>query len=163
MAVGSISHDTGIPQFPPVVVVDSITHGITEGEVEDRTLYLTVIFCGIYPFLAVGGITIPELSHRVGGVTGVVVYAEILGGEALCHIVTETSIAELITEKHTKVSLHVGLYVLACMVKVAHAIPTLTLSSIHLTGSFGVGTKTIAIAVSPLFRCPFIIVSHDVG
>ena len=113
-----------LAQVGPVVAVDGIAHGVAELEVEGGALNLAVGLRGFNP-VADGVGTVPALAHGIFHAAVAVVLAGIGAAVALHHVVAETRIAEVVDEVF-QIGVHVVLHVLAHVVEVAHAAPSLS-------------------------------------
>ena len=135
-------------QFTPVTIVSGITYCIAELEVESSTglaSTLNPVFDGIG--------AVPALADRELRLCVFVIHLGIGGTISFHHVITETSISQVV-EQHLQVGLDVLLHVLALMVQVAHAVPS-------LAGI--VVTEGIAVLRSPLLGSAAIIIAADVG
>ena len=133
---------------------DGIAHHVADREVEGSTCYLVIHLGGVEPVLDYRYISIPIFSYGISWFGSIIVDARVFAAVSLHHVVTESSVAEVI-EEHVEISLYDGLHVLAAVVKVAHAAPVFA----------GIVDAAEFIAV---FFCPFlgfasVIVGADVG
>ena len=135
-------------------VINHIAGCIAEWEVEGGTLDLVVHLCAVNPALHIGGVAIPVLTHRELRLRCAVVQSDVRRGEALDHVIAETSVAQVV-EQHIQVGFDIVLHILALMVEVAHATPVLA--------RVVVGTQAIAILVGPAQCRSSVVVPADVG
>ena len=108
-----------LSQFAPVVLVNGIAHNILELEVESGTL----LAGGINP-VSYRGCTVPALADRILYACIVVIVGNMRAVETLHHIIAEARISEVVLQI-LDVCLHDVLHVLALVVEVAHAAPSL--------------------------------------
>ena len=129
----------GAAQVSPIIVVDRVTDGVTEGEVKRGTLHCAIHLCTVNPTLDCTKVTIPIFTHREFRLGIGIVHTRVHGSVALGHIVAVSGIAQVI-EQHFQIGLYILLNVSATVIQVAHTAPVLT------------GIKIIAQALAVLTR-----------
>ena len=110
-----------LPQCSPVVIVGSVAHRVSEGEIEGCTL----LRGGINP-LAYGAGAVPAFAHRVFDAGSIVVVGHMGAAEAFDHIVAETDVAHFLHQE-LLVCLDHGLHIGTLVVQVAASVPVLSL------------------------------------
>ena len=135
-------------QEAPVALVDGITHGIAELEVEGCGG-----LAGVVDPIGDGAVARPVLAHGEGHVAGRVVVLDVGSGESLHHVVPEARISQVV-EQEVLIGLDDLLHIGALVVEVAASAPVLALIVV---------AEGVAVGVGPGLGLSAVVVGRDVG